>query len=72
MNQEIEPEMKSTWQLETGMRRVGLRTKPGMKPKWLFTEKTGKLVRKSKGGVDFYRYCHVSVSFNSLPSNLNS
>lgn len=29
---------------------------PGKQPKWSFNEKTGKLVRKGKGGIDWYRY----------------
>ena len=72
INNEMESELKSQWELETSMRRVGLRNKRGVKLKWSFTEKTGKLIRKSKGGVDFYRYCHVSSSLYRLLYDLGS
>ncbi|EOA82794.1 uncharacterized protein SETTUDRAFT_56772, partial [Exserohilum turcica Et28A] len=29
---------------------------PGRKPQWRWTEQTGKLVRSSKGGIDWWRY----------------
>jgi DDE superfamily endonuclease len=29
---------------------------PGKKPQWRFSKKTGKLTRKIKGGIDWYRY----------------
>lgn len=51
-NKENEPILKEQWELETGMRRIGLRNKPGKKPQWRFTEKTGKLTRNGKGGID--------------------
>ncbi|EKJ68815.1 hypothetical protein FPSE_11007 [Fusarium pseudograminearum CS3096] len=57
LNKQLEPEKKSAWELETAMRRVGLRNKPGQKPRWQWNESTGKLVRKEgKGGIDWWRY----------------
>ena len=56
LNQEIEPQAKEEWELETSMKRMGLRNPGGKKPTWKFTEKTGKLTRSGKGGIDWYRY----------------
>jgi hypothetical protein len=56
MNLSIEEEKKVEWELETGMRRVGLRTKPSKKPVWKWDKKHGKLVREGKGGINWYRY----------------
>ena len=48
---------KLAWELETGMRRVGLRNKPGIKPQFKHTEETGAYIRKKgRGGIDWYRY----------------
>lgn len=38
------------------MRRLGLRNKPGRKPKWTFNKANGLLKRDGKGGIDFWRY----------------
>ena len=51
-----EPNARRNWELETGFRRLGLRNQRGRVPVWKFTEKTGKLTRSGKGGVDWYRY----------------
>jgi transposase len=58
LNQELEPIMRTQWELETGMRRLDLRNKPGQKPQWRWTAKTGKLSRgRGSGlGIDWYRY----------------
>jgi len=32
LNQELEPIMKEQWELENGLQRLGLRTKPGLQP----------------------------------------
>ena len=57
LNDRNEPELKAEWELQTGMRRMGLRNKGGPKPQWRFTKETGKIVRESqKGGIDWYRY----------------
>lgn len=56
LNAELEPIMKEEWELNTGMKRLGLRAKGGLKPQWKWTKKTGKLARGSKGGIDWYRY----------------
>lgn len=56
LNRELEPIMRSEWELETGMRRLDLRNKPGRQPQWAWNKKTGKLARGSSGGIDWYRY----------------
>ena len=53
----MEPEAEAVWELNTRMRRIGLRNQPGPKPQWKFTEADGKLVRNGKkGGIDWYRH----------------
>ena len=51
INKALEPEAKLAWELETGIRCMGLRNAPGKKPKWKFTAKTGKvtITEKKKG-----------------------
>ena len=56
LNAAKEKEDKRRWELETGMRRTGLRNKPGKKPVWKHTIKTGKLVRGAGKGIDWWRY----------------
>jgi transposase len=57
LNRDLEPVMQEQWELETGMRRMGLRNKGGRKPTWKWGPKTGKLTRRKDGaGVDWYRY----------------
>ena len=56
LNKAVEPELRANWELETAMNRLGLRNRPGRKPKWKFTKKNGFLVREGKGGIDWYRY----------------
>ena len=57
MNAILEPEAKAVWELETGMRRMGLRGLGGPKPKWKFTVETGKIIISGKkGGITWYRY----------------
>ena len=56
LNAELEPVMRAEWELNTAMKRTGLRAKPGKKPVWRWIEKTGKLVRSSRGGIDWWRY----------------
>jgi hypothetical protein len=59
---------KAEWELEYSLRRVNLRRQPaGRQAVWRFTEKTGKLIRKGKGGVDFYRYCEEVVKPKLIP-----
>jgi transposase len=39
------------------MKRLNLRRKPGGRtPQWRWNQSTGKLIRKSQGGIDFWRY----------------
>lgn len=56
MNRELEPLMKEMWELNSGIQRLGLRTKPGSKPQWKWNQKNGKLARSQRGGIDWYRY----------------
>jgi hypothetical protein len=56
LNAELEPLQREEWELSESMRRTGLRNKRGRKPQWRWTEKTGKLVRTSGGGIDWWRY----------------
>ena len=57
INKAIEPELHNTWELTTGIRRLGLRNKPGRKPSFHFTEENGAFKRNlKKGGIDWYRY----------------
>ncbi|KAJ5711662.1 hypothetical protein N7488_005818 [Penicillium malachiteum] len=67
-NSELEPIMREKWELETGMRRVGLRNQPGKTPTWKWTEKNGKLSRtKSRGGIDWFRYHTTILAPKLLP-----
>jgi hypothetical protein len=53
MNAALEPSKKAEWELYTAMARVGLRNRPGPKPKWKFTKERGAFVRDGKkGGID--------------------
>ncbi len=57
INKALEPECKLAWEMETGIRRLGLRNLPGKKPEWHFTAKTGKVtIEGKKGGITWYRY----------------
>lgn len=69
MNARLEPECRLEWEIETGMRRLNIRRNVGgPKPKWRFTEKTGKLERKaSRGGIDWYRYYKEILDQKLLP-----
>ncbi|EDU45986.1 fatty acid synthase S-acetyltransferase [Pyrenophora tritici-repentis Pt-1C-BFP] len=55
LNAELEPLQREEWELLESMRRIGLRNKRGRKPQWRWTEKTGKLMRTSGGGIDWWR-----------------
>ena len=68
LNAAAELQLREQWELATAMRRINLRRKPGgQKPQWKFTEKTGKLVRNSNGGIDWYRYGKVILLGKLLP-----
>lgn len=65
-NTELEPILRSQWELQTGIRRLNLRQLPGPKPTWRWNTRTGKLSRsKAKGGIDWYRY-HIKVLIPKL------
>jgi len=40
---------------------------PGKSPAWKWSKKTGKLVRDSKGGIDWYRYYRCILEAKLLP-----
>jgi Transposase len=68
LNKALEPAAKLAWELEQGVRRIHLRRNlPGRKPQWRFTKKTGKLVRDTKGGIDWWRYRKVILTPMLLP-----
>jgi len=56
LNKELEPIKKAKWELNTAMRRMGLRNKEGKKPQWRWNKKNGKIIREGTGGVDWVRY----------------
>jgi transposase len=67
-NKALEPVCKADWELETAMRRVRIqRRMPGKPPIWKWGKKTGKLVRDSKGGIDWYRYYRCVLEPKLLP-----
>lgn len=45
LNKQLEPIKRTEWELTTGVRRLGLRNKPGKKPQWSWKAETGKLTR---------------------------
>lgn len=59
LNRQREPACRAEWEINTALSRMALRNLPGRKPTWRWSDKTGKLVRKGKGGVDWYRYRKV-------------
>lgn len=68
LNAEREPKCREEWELAVAMRRMNLRRKPGgREPQWKFTKKTGKLVRESTGGIDWYRYGKIILMTKLLP-----
>ena len=57
LNKALEPLMREAWELTTGMKRLGLRNKPGRVPQWRWVKETGKLARESsRGGINWWRY----------------
>lgn len=57
LNKDLEPQLQREWELANGLSRLNLRQKtPGRKPQWQFNQKTGKLARSPRGGIDWYRY----------------
>lgn len=67
-NAALEPICKEEWEIENSMRRLRItRNIPGRKPTWQWNKKNGKLVRDSKGGIDWYRYYKCVLSPKLLP-----
>src|SRR4051794_39614596 len=48
-NDNIEPELRINWELETGVRRLQLRPRVGRSPTWKWDKSHGKLTREGKG-----------------------
>ncbi|KAF7575754.1 hypothetical protein PtrM4_010940 [Pyrenophora tritici-repentis] len=46
MNKILEPIMREEWELTIGMKRIGLRNKPGRAPQWRWTKENGRDVNK--------------------------
>jgi Transposase len=67
LNKELEPLMREQWELNNGMRRLGLRNLPGKKPEWKWKKENGKLTRGSKGGIDWWRYQQTILIPKMLP-----
>ncbi|KAL5610520.1 hypothetical protein FOBRF1_006637 [Fusarium oxysporum] len=68
LNAELEPKKKEEWEIETGVRRLGLRNLPGKKPIWRWKKETGKLLREGKkGGIDWWRYQQKILCPKLLP-----
>ena len=64
----LEPICKGEWELENSMRRLRIkRNMPGKKPIWKWNKAHGKLVRDSKGGIDWYRYYKCILKPKLLP-----
>jgi len=62
-----EPEKMAEWELTQPFSRLTLRPRKGKKPQWRFTHATGKLARKGKGGIDWYRYQKEIVKKKVIP-----
>jgi hypothetical protein len=56
LNEEIELLMKEMWEIENGVRRLGVCSRPGPRPEWKWTRETGKLSRGKGSGIDWWRY----------------
>lgn len=65
-NAELEAILRGDWDLQSGLRRLGLRQIPGIKPKWSWNPKDGKLSRSTlRGGIDWFRY-HTRIPLPKL------
>lgn len=62
INREREAKARREWDIQIAFSRMSLRNLPGRKPAWRWSEKTGKLIRRSKGGIDWFRYQKVYKS----------
>ncbi|EEA19298.1 conserved hypothetical protein [Talaromyces marneffei ATCC 18224] len=56
INRHREQAAREEWELNNTFSRLQLRPRGGRKPKFKFTTKNGKLVRKGTDGIDWYRY----------------
>ena len=67
MNELLEPTRRIEWELENGIQRMALRNRPGIKPQWKWDQQHGKLARRSKRGIDWWRYQHCVLLPKLLP-----
>jgi transposase len=68
LNEQLEPELRRAWELETGMNRLGLRNRPGKQPVWKWDKAHGKRVRRNgHGGIDWWRYQHEILKPKLIP-----
>ena len=56
MNLLLEPILRTEWELEVGLARIGLRNRKGKKPQWKWDQKHGRLTRQTGSGIDWWRY----------------
>ena len=52
LNESLEKEMKTQWELNNDIRRLGLRNLRGKKPQWRWNKDNGKLGREGNSGID--------------------
>lgn len=59
--------MQEEWELQNSLRRLNLHNLPGKKPTWKWKKATGKLMRGTRKGVDWWRYQAVILVPLMLP-----
>ena len=67
INAELEPIAKAKWEINTAMRRIGLRNLGGKKPMWKWDKKQGKLIRGDGKGVNWYCYATYILKPKLIP-----
>ena len=48
--------MKAEWELNNAVRRLALNNLGGVKPQWRWDKDHGKIERRTRGGIDWFRY----------------
>ncbi|KAJ3475474.1 hypothetical protein NLG97_g9447 [Lecanicillium saksenae] len=57
LNAKLEPAARERWELNTPMARLSIRRRPpGRRPQWRWSQRTGKLARSGKNGINWYAY----------------
>lgn len=68
LNKIAEPLLRAEFEISHSLRRTYLnRQAKGKKPTWRWTEANGKLIRKGKGGIDWYRYWKEILLSHLIP-----